>query len=132
MKWSILEDFKKDAKKLLGAGATIPQEKIDLGKIAQDQTAARQNLIGLVGELHDNLIEQIGILEKWNDGLKQTAAIYENADFGLDPKADAKNIEKARKMFAALFTGVQKTYKDQPANLKKFIPYIVALKNGDF
>ena len=100
MKWDPLEDAKRRPRSL---GRTrISRRKIDL-EIAQDLTDAYSNFDEAGQLLRDRLDNLINTLAKWNDGLKQTAPLYEKADFGLNAKTDSQKIAKARKSFFIVF-----------------------------
>ncbi len=102
MKWEVLEQAKKEAAKILGDNSGIPPEKADLGKLAKDLTDAYSAFDEYGQDLRDSMAKLTDTLGKWNDALKQTATLYEKTDFGLDAKADAQKIAKARKPFVVV------------------------------
>jgi hypothetical protein len=93
-------------------------KKADLGKLAQDVGDAYSDFSGKVQELDAKIDALVSAGGKWINALKQTAAIYQNDDFGLDEKADAQKIAKVRKCFnfvSQTATG----YDDELSNYKK-------------
>jgi hypothetical protein len=99
VKWAILEDDKTKAAAILGSDKDIPEEKADLGKLATAVTDAYSDIDPAAQDLASKLDALLDILGKWDDALKQTAAIYQKDNFGLDKKGDAQKIAKIRKCF---------------------------------
>jgi hypothetical protein len=128
MAWYLLEGCKKKAAAILGSDKDIPDEKADLGKLAKAVGDAYEDVSGAAQELSrlfDVLVDTIG---KWDDALKQTAAIYQKDDFGLDKKADAQKIAKVRKCFDLVSSDV-KLYDSDLGELKKArTQYLAAMK----
>lgn len=117
MKWDLLEDAKKEAAKILGDDSGIPQEKVDLGKLAKDVGDAYSSFDEFGQDLRDSMAKLVDILAKWSDALKQTADLYAKTDFGLDSKADAQKIAKARKPFI-LVAKTQTVYEQAVSETK--------------
>lgn len=99
MSWSPLEDAKKKAAAILGSDKDIPNEKADLNKLFQARSDAYNAANAAAGSLADKLDAVLDAIGKANEAVKQTAAIYQKDDFGLDKKADGQKIAKVRKCF---------------------------------
>lgn len=116
--WYLLEDCKKKAAAILGSDKDIPNEKADLGKLAQAVGDAYSDISAAAQELAEKLDVLVDTVGKWDDALKQTAAIYQKDDFGLDKKADAQKLAKVRKCFDVISSDVT-VYDGQLSDLKK-------------
>jgi hypothetical protein len=128
MKWYLTEDAKKKAAGVLGPDATIPDEPVDLGKLAQAVEDAFSDFSGKAQDLRDQIEKLLDVLNKWDDGLKDTAAMYDKQDFGLDKKKDAQKIAKGRKCFEGV--GQTKAAYDRTiSDIKKLqSQYLAAVK----
>jgi uncharacterized phage infection (PIP) family protein YhgE len=105
MPWNKLEDQQQKANKVLGNGATMPDEPVDVQAIidkADDSfakfTKGRADLGNQVESLED-------AIDAIKNGMKRVQAAYATADFGLDKKKkdDAKKIDQAHKIFSTFF-----------------------------
>jgi hypothetical protein len=104
MPWAMLEDTKTKAKKLLGPSADIPKEKVDFDKLTKDIMDAYGKLDKIRSDLEAAVLDCETALSAGTNALKQTAAIYEKEDFGLDlkKKDDLKKITQARQLFSTV------------------------------
>jgi hypothetical protein len=105
MPWDKLEDQQQKANKVLGDGATMPDEKVDVQGIidkANDSFAKFKKGRDDLGTVVENLEDAIDAIK---NGMKRVQAYYATADFGLDKKNkdDAKKIDQAQKIFSTFF-----------------------------
>lgn len=129
MPWGSLEDAKAKATKLLGKDADIPKEKADFDKLSK----AIEDSFDAVDKLRDQL--EAGLLDCENalsaaaNAMKQTQAIYEKADFGLNPKKpeDAKKIKQAQQFFAAVLSKGLSVMASDTKNFDELDKHVIQL-----
>jgi hypothetical protein len=106
MPWKKLEEPQQKAKKVLGDGASMPDETVDVQAViekANDNFAKFKKGTGDLGNVAEALEDAIDAIK---NAMKRTQASYTTTDFGLDKKNkdDAKKIDQAKKILAAFFT----------------------------
>jgi uncharacterized protein YoxC len=103
MPWEKLEEQQQKAKKVLGDGATMPDEQVDVQGIidkADDIYTKFNKGRADLGTQVESLEDAIDAVK---NGIKRVQASYATADFGLDKKKDAKKIAQAQKIFSTFF-----------------------------
>ena len=100
-----LEDAIEQAKKVLGNQADIPPPKNDPEKLRENFDKASGEFEGARNDIEAKLLAIENAIAAFKNGMKQNAAIYERANFGLNEKSkdDAKKIKLAQKIFSDYF-----------------------------
>jgi hypothetical protein len=103
MSYAPLDAEEAKAKKVLGADASFPKQKVDLQALTDKQIAAFEKFKAGRDEVEKKLEAAQDALDAFKNAVKVLAASYEASDFGLDGKKDAKKIQAAHKQFSSFF-----------------------------
>jgi hypothetical protein len=100
------DDATEQAKKVFGDHADIPPPKNDPEKLRDSFDKAAGEFDGARDTVEAKLLAMENAISTFKNGMKQNAAIYERANFGLNDKSkdDAKKIKLAQKIFSDYFT----------------------------
>jgi hypothetical protein len=129
MPWKDLEEIKAKATKILGKDAKIPPEKGDFDKNFSDGA----KLVDAYNKSREDLEDKILALENsisgFINGLKQSAAVYEKDNFGLDPKKkdDAKKIKQAQQMFSSFFSSELSSMTTKTKDIDELDKHVIQL-----
>jgi hypothetical protein len=127
--WKPLDDLEEKANKVLGGGATMPAQKVDMQDLLDKRSDAFTKFSKGRDDLGDLLEKNEDAIDAVKNGLKRLAAGYEANNFGLDPKKkdDAKKIEQARKMFSGFFDGSLKNLEHDEKAIDELQKHLVQL-----
>jgi hypothetical protein len=124
-----LEDAKAKAEKVLGKGAEMPKERVDLAKLFDNIDKCHDKFSALSGQLEDAIVECENSLSEFGNAVKQNSAIYEKNDFGLNSKRpnEEKLIKQAQAIMAAAFAAQQKTLATSTKTLDELDKHVIQL-----
>jgi hypothetical protein len=123
------DDAKAKAQKILGKDADMPKEKVDFNKLSDDINKDHDDFDKVREQLEASVLKCENGLSAIANAVKQTSAIYEKADFGLDPKKpeDAKKIKQAQQLFSTALSGIQKTVTTSTKNLDELDKHVIQM-----
>jgi hypothetical protein len=129
MSFKEIDDAKAQVMKILGKDADLPKEKADFDKIMETINKDHENFNKVRDQLEAAVLDSENSLSALENAVKQTKAIYEKADFGLDPKRpdDAKKIKHAQQIFSAAFSAVQKNLATSTKNLDELDKHVIQM-----
>jgi hypothetical protein len=115
--------------KIVGKDADMPKEKVDLQKLLDDLGKEHEGFDKARETLEGTVLASENALSTFGNGVKQTAALFERSDFGLNSKKpeDAKKIKQAQQIMAAAFASVQKTLATSTKNLDELDKHVIQL-----
>ena len=131
MPWGKFEEAKKQAIKILGKDAKMPKEKADFVKIFTETTKLIAAFEKSRTDLEAKILAMDNNISAVANAIKQTEAIFDADDYGLDPKKkdDLKKIKDAQDLIGKFLDQMRASTEAYGKDVEELDKHVIQLRN---